>query len=93
MTTKAATANGISRTDTHYLSRIDDCLREIKAIHKDLARKRTEGRTVSAELSHKLERLNEREQYEREKLLLKVENTLLRFERLLPPPPDSKKRK
>ena len=34
MTTKAATANGISRTDTHYLSRIDDCLREIKAIEK-----------------------------------------------------------
>jgi hypothetical protein len=58
-----------------------------------LRRELQQTNALIIELSHKLERLNEREQYEREKLLLKVENTLLRFERLLPPPPDSKKRK
>jgi len=68
LTTKAATANGISRTDTHYLSRIDDCLREIKAIHKDIARKRTEGRTVSANIR--------RQQKEIRNILDRVEATL-----------------
>jgi len=38
------------------------------------------------ELSHKLERLSERERLEREKMALQLENVLLRFERLLPPP-------
>ena len=45
------------------------------------------------EMSHKLERLAERERLEREKLVLQLENTLLRFEKLLPPPADTKKRK
>ncbi|MBI3851340.1 MAG: hypothetical protein HY298_13850 [Verrucomicrobia bacterium] len=48
MTTKAVTANGASRQDANYLARIDSCLREIKAIHKDIVGKRTEGRKVSA---------------------------------------------
>ena len=43
-------------------------------------------------LASELQRLNEREEHEREKLALRLENALLRFERLLPPP-DSKKRK
>jgi len=51
-----------------------------------LRRELQQTNALIIELSHKLERLNEREQYEREKLLLKVENTLLRFERLFPPP-------
>ena len=58
-----------------------------------LRRELQQTNALIIELSHKLEQLSEREQHEREKLLLKVENTLLRFERLLPPPPDSKKRK
>jgi len=48
-----------------------------------LRRELQQTNALIIELSHKLERLNEREQHEREKLLLKVENTLLRFERLL----------
>jgi len=45
------------------------------------------------ELSCKLERLAERERLERERHALQLENTLLRFERLLLPPADMRKRK
>ena len=56
-------------------------------------RKRVETLTVTMQsVASELQRLNEREQHEREKLALRLENALLRFERLLPPP-DSKKRK
>ena len=40
------------------------------------------------ELAHKVERLSERE-----KLALQLEKVLLRFERTLPRPPETKKRK
>lgn len=36
-------------------------------------------------LSFEVQRLNEREKLEREKLVLQLENTLLRIERRLPP--------
>ena len=42
------------------------------------------------DLAHKVKRLSEREQHEREKFTLKVENALLRFERQLPPPKPGK---
>ena len=38
-------------------------------------------------------RLAERERLEREKLVLQLENALLRFEKLLPPPADTKRLK
>jgi chromosome segregation ATPase len=44
-------------------------------------------------LAFEVQRINEREQHEREKFALKLENALLRFERLLPPPGDTQKRK
>jgi len=44
---------------------------------------------LSAEVRH----ISDREKLEREKLALQLENVLLRSGRLLPPPPDSKKRK
>jgi len=44
-------------------------------------------------LANEIQRINEREQHEREKFMLRVENTLPRFERSLPPPRDSRKRK
>lgn len=68
MTTKPATANGLSPTGPNYLSRIADHLREIKAIHKDIARQRAEGRTVSAQIR--------RQQKEIQTILDRVEATL-----------------
>ena len=44
-------------------------------------------------ISFELRGIREEERHEREKFVLKVENALLRIERLLPPPSDSKKRK
>jgi phosphate uptake regulator len=43
--------------------------------------------------SFEIQRICEREQHEREKFALKVENALLRFERQLPPGKDPKKLK
>jgi hypothetical protein len=40
-----------------------------------------------------LKRISEREQHEREKLMLRLENVLLKFERQLPPAKDPRKRK
>ena len=50
MITKAATANGLTKQDARYLALIDEHLAEIRAIRKDMARKRTEGRKVSANI-------------------------------------------
>ena len=68
MTTKAAAANGMSRTGPDYLSRIADRFRDIKAIHKDIARQRAEGRMVSAQIR--------RQQKEIQTILDRVEATL-----------------
>ena len=38
MTTKAATANGLSKQDAKYRAGVDDCLREIKEIQKEARR-------------------------------------------------------
>ena len=60
---------------------------------KDLEELRRELKATNSlviELSHKIERLAERERLEREKLALQLENVLLRFERLLPPPGGTK---
>ena len=44
-------------------------------------------------LQFEIQSVREEDRHEREKLLLKVENALLRFERLLPSASDGKKRK
>ena len=44
-------------------------------------------------LANEVQRISEREQHEREKFMLRVKNALLRFERLLPPAKESRKRK
>ena len=36
MTTKAATANGLSKHDAKYRALIDDCLRQFKEVQKDI---------------------------------------------------------
>ena len=45
------------------------------------------------QLAFELQRINERERHEREKFMLKIENTLLRYERALALPKESKKQK
>ena len=54
MTTRTATANGLSKQDANYLARIDRCLGDIKSIHHDIVRKRTEGRKVKARIDRNL---------------------------------------
>ena len=44
-------------------------------------------------LQYEIQSVREEDRHEREKLLLRMENALLRFERLLPPGSDGKKRK
>ncbi len=60
----------------------------------ELLRTRVEQVTDKVQaLAYEIQRINEREQQEREKLVLKLENALLRFERLLPASSDTQKRK
>jgi len=54
MTTRTATANGLSKQDANYLVRIDRCLGDIKSIHHDIVRKRMEGRKVKARIDRNL---------------------------------------
>ncbi len=57
MTTKAAVASGVSKQDANYLSRIDKYLAEIRVVHKEIVRKRTEGRKVKARIDRKLKEI------------------------------------
>ena len=54
MTTRTATVNGLSKQDASYLARISRCLGDIKSIHHDIVRKRTEGRKVKARIDRNL---------------------------------------
>ena len=60
---------------------------------EELRRELQQTNALLIDLAHKVERLSERERLEREKFELKVENALLRFERLLPPAKESRKQK
>ena len=68
MATKAATANGSTKADSNYLARIEEYLTRIKAIHKDIARERAQGRKVAAEIR--------RQQKEIQSILDRVEASL-----------------
>jgi pyruvate-formate lyase-activating enzyme len=57
MTTKAAIANGASKEEAKYLPLIDKYLAEIKAIHKDIVRKRTAGRKITARIDRNLKEI------------------------------------
>jgi hypothetical protein len=57
MTSKTATANGLSKQDASYLARIDRCLGEIKTIQDDIVRKRAEGRKAKARIDRNLKEL------------------------------------
>lgn len=85
------------------LKQLFDCVQQLLVLGRDtqknradlegLRRELQQTNALVIELSHKLERLAERERLAREKLVLQLENALLRFEKLLPPPADTKKLK
>ena len=54
MITRGAAAHGLTKSDANYLARIDEHLREIKAIQKDIVRKRTAGRKVTSRIDRNL---------------------------------------
>lgn len=57
MIARTATANGMSKQDASYLARIDRCLGDIRSIHQDIVRKRTEGRKVRARIDRNLKEI------------------------------------
>jgi len=65
---KAAAANGMTKSEVSYLGRIDEYLSKIKVIRKDIARERTQGRKVAAEIR--------RQQKEIQTILNRVEASL-----------------
>ena len=68
-------------------------VRELKDDVAGLERELHATNEAVRQLAMELQRVNEREIHEREKFILKVENALLRHERLLPPPKEPKKQK
>ena len=71
-------------------------LRDVEQNKKDLAALKeqlAETNQVVRALAYEIQRTSEREQLEREKFILKVENILLRNERMLSPPKETRKQK
>ena len=71
-------------------------LRDVEQNKKDLAALKeqlAETNQVVRALAYEIQRTSEREQHEREKFILKVENILLRNERMLSPPKETRKQK
>ena len=71
-------------------------LRDVEQNKQDIATLKeqvAETNQLVRQLAFEIQRISEREQHEREKLVLRMKNALLRFERLLPPASDTKKRK
>lgn len=66
-------------------------LRRLKEDVSHLTRELHDTNEALRQLAFEVQRINERELHEREKLMLRVENALLRFERLLPPAKEEKK--
>ena len=54
MTTKFESFSGLSKDETKYLPLIDKYLTEIKAIHKDMSRRRANGRKIIARIDRNL---------------------------------------
>ena len=71
-------------------------LRDVEQNKQEIAKLRRElDETNSAvlQLAHEMQHISEREAHERERLALRLENVLLRFERLMPAAKSSRKRK
>ena len=54
MTTKAATANGVTKEEAKYLPLIDKYLAELKAMQEDMSRRRANGRKIMARIDRNL---------------------------------------
>lgn len=70
--------------------------RDVRDVKEDVARLERELHDTNEavrQLAFEIQRINERERHERETFMLKVENTLLRYERLLPPAKEPRKQK
>ena len=57
MTTKAATANGMSERDAKYLTQIDGCIAEISTIRREMKRTDAEIRRLEASTRRKLDHI------------------------------------
>ena len=57
MTTRTATANGLTKQDANYRARIERYLGDIKSIHQDIVRKRVEGRKTKARIDRNLKEI------------------------------------
>ena len=57
MTTKAATINGQTKSDSKYLALIDKYLAEIQAIHEDNTRRHASGQKVLARIDRNLKEI------------------------------------
>ena len=71
-------------------------LRDVEQNRQDIATLKeqlAETNQLVRQLAFEIQRISEREQHEREKFVLKVENALLRSERHLPPEKERKKLK
>jgi chromosome segregation ATPase len=71
------------------LSRLFALTQKVERHDKEIIELRQELRDMTAllqRLAYQIQRINDRETNEREKMQLKLENQLLRFERRLPPP-------
>ena len=71
-------------------------LRDVEQNKQDIAilkEQLAETNQLVRQLAFEIQRISEREQHEREKFVLKVENALLRFERQGPPRKEPKKLK
>jgi hypothetical protein len=70
--------------------------RDVQENKEAIARLRREFDDLAdlvSKLQYEIQNLREGERHEREKTLLKLENALLKIERQLPPPKDSRKSK
>jgi competence protein ComGF len=70
--------------------------RDVTKLKEDVASLQRELEEVNAfanRLAFELQRVSERERQEREKLVLKLENVLLHYQHVLPPPKEIKKQK
>ena len=71
-------------------------LRDVEQNKQDIAtlkEQMAETNQLVRQLAFEIQRTSEREQHEREKFALKIDNVLLRFERQLPPGKEPKKLK
>ena len=68
-------------------------IRQLKEDVAGLERGLHDTNEAVRQLAFEIQRINEREQHERQKLILQLENTILRLERRLPPISEAKKRK